>query len=314
SAGLSQHLETPAIDSLFLVVLDFMSTVGIKDAQPMMLANNAMQYMNKYSENEQVCEYAMRVSLRAVSDESVRSRILEKGVWKKYLQVATSHSKNFTLQNYVFGIFDMLARNCSSSEKEVFLEEAVKCVVLETPNYPTLFSVIYECTKEERSEELMKTVVTEIRRFLEGNNSDVISLSNVLGILSNISVWGKFDIFEEEDFEEKVVKNVIAYTNDAIIMRFGLHLIRLASFKEKYSHVGSLAVVRAAMATFKESRIMQDGCVTCYNLLKSNKLSEQQRGMAMESVKVAKELFPEDKVVYAVWYALGNNAVINFVK
>ncbi|KAL7718691.1 Uncharacterized protein QTN25_004053 [Entamoeba marina] len=157
--------------------------------------------------------------------------------------------------------------------------------------------------------ELMETIQIILKEEIEQNKQRLQIIEGSLIILGNLLDQEGKDFLKFGDVNLFQLLNTI--TDDckdiAQIQKLIFHLFRLGSFRNDINIDILNNVINQMKIHQSVEKIQEDGCVICYNFFKKN----DQRGV--DVVSVAVDLFPRNKIIFAINYALQEGVALHFV-
>ena len=177
---------------------------------------------------------------------------------------------------------------------------------------------IYLITKDKLNEEMIQNLIIKVNEIILKEKDDKIIISNCLGILNNIQELGEKKIFKNKEIINQILIILEQYEDDMIIQKFGFHLIRLASFNENFSYEKTSCLIEKNVELhLNEIIIQEDCCVVLYNsyLNYSNDSKEEieKKNFIKKIIENIKNRNENNKIIYAIWYALNNNKSLTFI-
>ncbi|EDS89310.1 hypothetical protein CL6EHI_173070 [Entamoeba histolytica] len=232
------------------------------------------------------------------------------------MTVSGKYYNNFQIQKYLLRILNQIISNLTSKENKEIITQYYLNRIQESEGEikELLYNGIYYCTKQSiNNTDFVNTILQIIGEELkEDKENNSIVISNCFGILNNLQEQ-QIDIFINSTIIDNIIQLTIKYMNDIVIQKYGIHLLRLSSFHDKFYCNESLLSIRKSITLYKtDNQILEDSCVICYNLYLNEEDIEKKENIKTV-VNLIKETNSTNKIIYAIWYALSNHLTLNFV-
>ncbi|EDR23136.1 hypothetical protein EDI_063850 [Entamoeba dispar SAW760] len=311
------EFETEALISLTIVIYEFMIMTGNKTINKQYYFGYSNMVLNKYSTNEDIVEYSMRLLCRIIKGDGVLiTNIVDKQIWTMLMTISGKYYNNNQIQKYLLRILNQIISNLTIKEnKELIIQYYLNRIKeSEGEIKELLYNGIYYCTKQSiNNNDFINSILQIIGEELkEDKENNSIIISNCFGILNNLQEQ-QIDIFIISTIIDNIIQLTLKYMNDIVIQKYGIHLIRLSSFNDKFHSNESLLSLRESITLYKtENQILEDTCVICYNLYLNEENIEKKENIKT-LVNLIKETNSTNKIIYAIWYALSNHLTLNFV-
>ena len=213
-------------------------------------------------------------------------------------------------KNQIIKLYLSLYQQCNLYEQSVVIKEMI-------------MSGLYFMTKDKLEKETLDQIYKlftseKVSSIIQNNNQmNPIIVSNYLGILNNLQEYNDYKLFQTLELIQNIMIIVKIMKDDNVIQKYGFHLLRLASFTKESLTVECFEIINNNYQSFMNDQLfLEDISIVLYNISLKYEHDEEYRNLKNEIIKIIEDLkqaHEKNKIIYAIWYALTNDKVLNFI-
>ncbi|KAL7712358.1 Uncharacterized protein QTN25_010052 [Entamoeba marina] len=306
--------QTPAIQILIIALYEFLINNWL-DAPIQYFLNFSCNILNNINTNIESFLFndLHIVCLRVILWCSDKPELLDI-ITKQYFPLIFSIATSLKDQNIQLLTSHILCRCCRSFSLPFDIESIFLHFISRLePSNPDLSPVISALWSLTSVEGFPVDFIDKLTEILVSQPQDVVIVENCFAILSNyVRCKDKsFLTFGNEELYNAVITNALFFQNNISCQRYAFHMLRTASFRTDFTPINFVALVISSMTTHRKNEmIVEDGCVICYNLYQRGLLDEEKAKVA---INLALDSFKENKIIYAIHYAIEHEMQLDFV-